>query len=92
MGFSFELRDRVFKDALNTFLKYCLVDYLVLLQGCKAIVAGTLLFIAIPLLLGLLCDLIVIIPLRVPLDRHPVISLTTVSVVPKVGCYLNFLL
>jgi len=42
-------------------------------------VAGSLLFIAIPLLLGLLCDLVVIVPLRVPLDRHPVISLTTVS-------------
>ena len=41
--------------------------------------AGALLFIAVPLLLGLLCDLVVIVPLRVPLDRHPVISLTTVS-------------
>ena len=41
--------------------------------------AGSLLFVAIPLLLGLLCDLVVIIPLRVPVDRHPVISFTTVS-------------
>lgn len=39
--------------------------------------AGSLLFVAIPLLLGLLCDLVVIIPLRVPMDRHPVVSFTT---------------
>lgn len=48
------------------------------LQGGKSVVAGVLLFGVIPLMLGLLCDLIVFTPLRVPLDRTPVYFLSTV--------------
>ena len=48
------------------------------LQGGKCVVAGVLLFGVIPLMLGLLCDLIIFTPLRVPLDRTPVYFLSTV--------------
>ena len=52
--------------------------YSLALQGAKCVVAGVLLFGVVPLLLGLLCDLIVFTPLRVPLDRTPVYFLSTV--------------
>ncbi len=50
------------------------------LQGIKCGVAGILLFVVIPLLLGHLVDLLLISPLRVPRDRTPVFYPSTVSV------------
>ena len=49
------------------------------LQGVKCAVAGLLLFVVIPLLLGHLVDLLLISPLRVPHDRTPVFYPSTVS-------------
>lgn len=43
------------------------------LLGAKTIVAGTLLLIVIPLLFGLLLELVVIVPLRVPIYQTPVL-------------------
>jgi len=49
------------------------------LQGVKCAIAGFLLFVVIPLLLGHLVDLLLISPLRVPHDRTPVFYPSTVS-------------
>ena len=49
-------------------------------QGVKCVVAGFLLFVVIPLLLGHLVNLLLISPLRVPHDRTPVFYPSTVSV------------
>ena len=51
------------------------------LQGVKCVLAGFLLLVVIPLLLGHLVDLLLISPLRVPRDRTPVFYPSTVSVV-----------
>ena len=51
-------------------------------QGVKCMVAGFLLFVVIPLLLGHLVDLLLISPLRVPHNRTPVFYPSTVSPSP----------
>ena len=56
------------------------------LQGVKCAVAGVLLFVVIPLLLGHLVDLLLISPLRVPYDRTPVFYPSTVSGVVVCVC------
>ena len=48
-------------------------------QALKCVVAGTLLFVVIPLLLGHLVDLFLLSPLRVPTDRTPIFYASTVS-------------
>ena len=48
-------------------------------QSLKCVVAGFLLFVVIPLLLGHLVDLLLITPLRVPTDRTPIFYPSTVS-------------
>lgn len=49
------------------------------LQSVKSAVAMSLLLGLIPLLMGLLFDLVVIIPLRVPLNTTPLLYLWHVS-------------
>ena len=49
-------------------------------QALKCVVAGTLLFVVIPLLLGHLVDLFLLSPFRVPTDRTPIFYPSTVSV------------
>ncbi len=53
----------------------------------KCMVAGFLLFVVIPLLLGHVVDLLLITPLRVPSDRTPVFYPSTVrhTIVEPVG-------
>lgn len=48
-------------------------------QVLKCLVAGFLLFVVIPLLLGHLVDLFLLSPLRVPTDRTPIFYISTVS-------------
>jgi E3 ubiquitin-protein ligase MARCH6 len=62
------------KQGLEGFL---LLAKFVVLTGAKCVVAGALLFGVIPLLLGVLCDVMVFVPIRVPLERTPVYFLTT---------------
>lgn len=59
------------------------------LQGVKCGVAGFLLLVVIPLLLGHLVDLVLISPLRVPRDRTPVFYPSTVSVCFASVCRLH---
>ena len=49
------------------------------LQAIKCVVAGFLLFVVVPLLLGHLVDLFLLSPLRVPTDRTPIFYASTVS-------------
>ena len=49
------------------------------LQALKCAVAGFLLFVVVPLLLGHLVDLFLLSPLRVPTDRTPIFYASTVS-------------
>ena len=51
-------------------------------QALKCVVAGSLLFVVIPLLLGHLVDLFLLSPLRVPTDRTPIFYASTVSCLP----------
>lgn len=46
--------------------------YALLSQAFKSLVLATLLIGVVPLLLGLLFELVVVAPLRVPLDQSPV--------------------
>ena len=48
-------------------------------QALKCVLAGSLLFVVIPLLLGHLVDLFLLSPLRVPTDRTPIFYASTVS-------------
>ncbi|XP_019864267.1 PREDICTED: E3 ubiquitin-protein ligase MARCH6-like isoform X1 [Amphimedon queenslandica] len=48
-------------------------------QGMKCAIAGFLLFIVIPLLLGNLVDLLIISPIRVPTNRTPITYFSTVN-------------
>ena len=68
---------------VHTFVQmYVLDTYVTLyfpLQGGKCIIAGVFLFGVIPLLLGVLCDVMIFVPIRVPLDRTPVYFWSTVS-------------
>lgn len=48
-------------------------------QALKCAVAGFLLFVVVPLLLGHLVDLFLLSPLRVPTDRTPIFYASTVS-------------
>ena len=48
-------------------------------QAIKCVVAGFLLFVVVPLLLGHLVDLFLLSPLRVPTDRTPIFYASTVS-------------
>ena len=49
------------------------------IQTLKCAVAGFLLFVVVPLLLGHLVDLFLLSPLRVPTDRTPIFYASTVS-------------
>ena len=48
-------------------------------QTLKCAMAGFLLFVVVPLLLGHLVDLFLLSPLRVPTDRTPIFYASTVS-------------
>ena len=58
-------------------------------QALKCAVAGFLLFVVVPLLLGHLVDLFLLSPLRVPTDRTPIFYASTVS---EVACVCVFVL
>ena len=58
------------------------------LQALKCVVAGSLLFVVIPLLLGHLVDLFLLSPLRVPTDRTPIFYASTVSGVSQSNDFL----
>ena len=61
-------------------LVWCIyVHHCCCVQGVKCVVAGFLLLVVIPLLLGHLVDLVIITPLRVPSNRTPLFYPSTVS-------------
>lgn len=56
-------------------------------QAVKCLLAGVLLFVVIPLLLGHLVDLLILTPLRVPSNRTPIFYPSTVCTCVSLCCH-----
>lgn len=56
----------------------------------KCVIAGTILFGIIPLIMGHLVELILLSPLRVPVDKLPVFYPSTVSSYEKCECVAEY--
>lgn len=54
------------------------------LQGVKAVIALVVVAVVVPLMVGVLMELVIVIPLRVPLHQTPILFLWQVSVTTDV--------